>query len=179
MNIACLAWGSLIWKPGSLPLQSEWKPDGPGLPVEFSRVGDGGELATAICMDAPCIPVYWALLTSKTLQDAVSALREREQIPASREDGVGILLPQRTQTGPLTHWAADKALDAIIWTALPPRFAGIEGYIPSLEEAITYLQTLTGEARSHARDYILQVPETLTTPYRQAICASLNWHNQT
>ncbi|MDU1189996.1 MAG: hypothetical protein E6990_18890 [Enterobacter sp.] len=55
MKIACLGWGSLIWKSGALPVAGEWQTDGPSLPVEFCRVSDGGELATAICMNAlPC-----------------------------------------------------------------------------------------------------------------------------
>lgn len=62
MVVACLGWGSLIWKPGSLSLASDWFTDGPELPIEFSWVSDGGELATAICLNAPPCQVLWALL---------------------------------------------------------------------------------------------------------------------
>ncbi|WP_244555204.1 hypothetical protein [Pantoea eucrina] len=88
MKIACLAWGSLIWKPGELPVAGEWHADGPALPVEFCRIGDGGELATALCMNAAPVNVYWAVLASVSLPEAVAALRLREAIPDEREDGV-------------------------------------------------------------------------------------------
>lgn len=169
MKIACLAWGSLIWKPENLPLSSEWYSDGPLMPVEFSRVGDGGELATAICMNAPLVPVYWATLNASTPNQAAAALREREQIPASRDDGVGALLLNVAPAGPLAEWASEKGIDALIWTALPPRFAETEGRIPGIEDALSWLASLTGETREHAFDYIARVPAQFDTPYRRAI----------
>ena len=48
MRIACLAWGSLLWKTGPLRLASGWKDDGPVLPIELARVGDKGELSTVV-----------------------------------------------------------------------------------------------------------------------------------
>lgn len=145
------------------------------MPVEFSRVGDGGELATAICMNAPLIQVWWALLDTETVQHSTSLLREREQIPADRDDGVGSLILNSRPTGALAEWAAEKKLDAVIWTALPPRYNGIEGRIPCAEDAITYLRTLEGEKRAHAQDYIKKVPAEFNTPYRKAIRDRLGW----
>lgn len=168
MKIACLGWGSLIWKPGALPLATDWYSDGPALPVEFSRVSDKGELATVICLDAPPVQVYWAMLETTDLQLAVTALREREKIPANREDGIGMLRVQRSGQGNIARWAAGHGIEALIWTALPPRFAGVEGMIPSAEEALDYLRSLEGDQRAHAFDYLRQVPEQLTTPYRRA-----------
>lgn len=175
MKIACLGWGSLIWKPQQLPVAGEWHPDGPKLPIEFSRVGDGGELATAICLNAPLIQVYWAELRVETLPLAILALREREQIPASREDGVGILVLNGKPVGALAQWAAERALDAVIWTALPPRLHHQEGRIPSEDEALAYLDSLEGETRQHAQEYVNQVPKAFETPYRQAIRERLGW----
>ncbi len=145
------------------------------MPVEFSRVGDGGELATAVCMNAPLVQVYWALLDTDAIQQAISSLREREQIPASREDGVGLLILKNKPTGVLAGWAAQKKLDAVIWTALPPRFDGLEGRIPSIEDALDYLSSLEGEKRKHVQDYVKQVPAEFETPYRKAIRAHLSW----
>lgn len=178
MNIACLGWGSLIWKPGALPLAGEWYSDGPQLPVEFSRVGDGGELATAICINAPPVPVFWALVAAQTLDEACSALREREQIPAERQDGVGTLLVNREQgqpTGLLSQWALERQIDAVIWTALPPRYMNVEGRVPSGQDAVAYLAALAGERLEHARSYIARVPQQIDTPYRRAIEHRLGW----
>lgn len=40
MNIVCIAWGSLLWKPGPLKLASGWHPGGPRLPLGFLPVSD-------------------------------------------------------------------------------------------------------------------------------------------
>ncbi|KTC41367.1 hypothetical protein AO269_22665 [Pseudomonas putida] len=160
MKIACLAWGSLVWKPGVLPVCGPWHEDGPCFPIELCRVGDGGELATAICLNAPSRPALWALLDSASLEHACEALREREQIPL------------------IARWAQAKEVDAVIWTALPPRFAGIEARVPSVDNVIGYLTGLTGEVREHAREYIERLPQQIDTPYREAIENSLGWKRQ-
>jgi hypothetical protein len=174
MKIACLGWGSLIWKPGVLPLASQWFNDGPELPIEFSRVSDGGELATAVCLNAPPCQVLWALLNVQSLDAAVQALREREQIPIDRKDGVGIFTINALTVGVLGKWAADRRLDAVIWTALPPRFDSVEGLIPSLDDVLSYLIALDGDKLEHAKFYMESVPEQIDTPYRQAI-KKLGW----
>ncbi|MDF2643538.1 MAG: hypothetical protein K0R45_2812 [Pseudomonas sp.] len=178
MNIACLGWGSLIWKPDTLPLAGEWYADGPEMPIEFSRVGDGGELATAICVNAPTVQVYWALMAVDSVEQACAALHEREQIPMDREDGVGRLvvarLPQ-TSEGIMTRWARERGVDAVIWTALPPRYMNVEGRIPTDQDALSYLAGLTGDKLEHARSYIQQVPRQIDTPYRRAIERHLDW----
>lgn len=173
MHIACLGWGSLIWKPGDLPVEGNWHQDGPTLPIEFSRTSDGGELATALCINALPVPVLWARLATQELGQACMQLREREGIPDERVDGVGILTVTPHSPGMLADWARQRQLDAVIWTALPPKFGSVEGLIPTLAQAIAHLEQLTGEASTHARDYIRQVPAQIDTPYRRAITAQL------
>ncbi|MGD8106350.1 hypothetical protein ACQE32_06725 [Pantoea sp. FN0302] len=175
MNIACLGWGSLLWKPDPLPVSGEWHADGPWLPIEFSRIGDNGELATAVCLNAPAVQVFWALLAVDTLEQACEALRQREQIPQDRNDGVGVLIAQGSPVGPLAEWAQQRQIDAVIWTALPPRSANNEGLVPTIDDAIAYLRSLEGEKREHARNYLAQVPQQLDTPYRRAISQQLGW----
>lgn len=173
MMIACLGWGSLIWKPESLPLASEWFLDGPLLPIEFSRVGDGGELATAICPDAPPVKVLWSVLAVESLEQACEALRQREQIPADRQGGIGLFKAGRSPVGTMARWAAQRQLDAVVWTALEPRFEDNEGRVPSLDDVLAYLSGLTGETLAHVRDYIRQVPRQIDTPYRREIASRL------
>ncbi|MGN8275913.1 hypothetical protein [Pseudomonas sp. SMN5] len=175
MIIACLGWGSLIWKPQSLPLASEWFVDGPSLPIEFSRISDGGEVATVICPNAPPSRVLWTVLDVGSLDEACRALQEREQIAQERQDGIGILTVGNSPLGIIGEWAAARQIDAVIWTALPPRLEGVEGLVPCIDDVIGYLGALTGEARDHARHYIQQTPAQIDTPYRRAIIKTLGW----
>jgi len=175
MKIVCLGWGSLVWKSGALPVASAWHADGPELPIEFTRVSDGGELATAICINATPVPVLWATLATHSLREACEALREREGIPEERVDGVGSLTLSSQTTGLLADWARGRGIDAIIWTALPARIDDIEGKVPTPEAAIAYLQGLTGEEGEHAKNYIQQVPEQIDTRYRREIRTALGW----
>jgi len=177
MNIVCLGWGSLIWKPDPLPVAGEWHQDGPRLPVEFSRMSDGGELATAICLNAPRVPVLWAQLAVNSQEEATLALREREAIPPERKDGTGLLLIDEQAVGELAAWARERHIDALIWTALPPRVGHNEGQLPTAAQAVAYLESLTGDVREHARQYIEQVPAQLDTPYRRVIRQQFGWDN--
>ncbi|MDB5963646.1 MAG: hypothetical protein JWQ72_146 [Polaromonas sp.] len=181
MNIACIAWGSLIWKPGNLPLASAWRPDGPKLPLEFARVSDGGELAVVLCPDAPATPTWWALLALPDLEAARACLREREQAAPEHPEWIGSIPPAPgADDGPASAigaWLRTRALDACVWTALPPRWQGQEGRKPSADNAVAYLDSLTGDTRAHARDYVCRVPKDIDTPYRRVIEQQLGWRS--
>ena len=175
MKIGCLGWGSLLWKPGALRLAGPWQDDGPELAIEFCRVSDGGELATALCVNAPVVPVFWALLDADDLASACEMLKEREQIPEHRSDGIGSLLVSPDGTGHLCQWALARGLDAVVWTALPPRFDQIENRVPCERDVLGYLRSLQGETLAHARRYFEQVPRQIQTPYGAAIARALGW----
>ncbi len=191
MRIACLAWGSLIWKPGPLALDARWSSDGPPLPIEFARESDGGELATAITPGVPDVRVYWAPLATTDVDIAREQLRRREQIPVDRSDGVGVTIVDATDvsasaqasaggqpaelTDRIADWARGKRLDAVVWTALPPRSNGVEGRMPTVDEACDYLRALPDRERAHAENYVRCVPTDLRTPYRAAFEARLGW----
>ena len=71
MAIAILAWGSLIWNPGSLHIVDGWRPGGPTLPIEFSRISDNGRLTLVI--DEACgvpVPTCFALSMFDNVQEA-------------------------------------------------------------------------------------------------------------
>ncbi|WP_312829472.1 hypothetical protein [Pantoea anthophila] len=175
MKIACLGWGSLIWKTDALPVAGEWHHDGPAVPVEFVRISDGGELSTAICLNASPVPVCWAWLNTASLERACQALRLREAIPDNRVDGVGMITVTDNATGPLAAWAQARGIEGLIWTDLPARMAGVEGQIPTLSQARHYLQQLSGETREHAFRYIEQVPAQIDTAYRRAFADLMRW----
>ena len=178
MRIACLAWGSLVWKWEPLELASSWNEGGPALPIEFARESDGGELSTALCAGVSDVACLWALLATGNLRTACEQLRIREQIPASRHDGIGCT-PTLGVAGPydarIAGWAKAHGVDAVVWTALPPRSNGVEGRMPTANEAVAYLQALDGDVLTHARDYIRRVPRSIATGHRATIERRLGW----
>jgi hypothetical protein len=48
MRIAVLGWGSLIGDPGDMALADRFEPNGPQLPLEFSRISNNGRLTLVI-----------------------------------------------------------------------------------------------------------------------------------
>lgn len=181
MRIACLGWGSLIWKPGELTLASEWFGDGPSLPIEFARESDGGELATVLCPGVADVPVLWAYLDVAELAVAREQLREREGIPAFQPECVGSL---PAVYGPsacsekIATWAAAKGLDAVVWTALPPRCRGENHRMPSEKDVIEYLKGLPADQYAHAEHYIRSTPASISTANRRLIEAHFGWYPQ-
>ncbi len=126
MKIACLGWGSLIWKAAELPVASDWFADGPWLPIEFAREGDSGELATVICEGVAEVQVLWSYLAVDTLDKARDALREREGVPREQPECIGSWPsgPHSPFQQRIAAWAAGQGVDAVVWTALPPRSGG-------------------------------------------------------
>lgn len=145
------------------------------MPIEFARVGDKSELATVLCLGAPDSSVRWAWLDTDDVKAARRLLRQREEIDEDRVDGIGtVMMGWAPATLPgaaeIERWAAARGdIDAVLWTALPPRFAGREGRVPSPSEAAGYLRDLTGRERRHAEDYVCRTPEEVRTPNREAL----------
>ena len=157
MKIGCLAWGSLVWDPRTLPCASAFFEDGPTLPIDFSRVSLDGRVTLVIDRAAPRLTTLWVELSVSTLSEAVEALGVREKIvPARRDEWVG-----RCRRGEavgadsafegLEAWLSDKALDAVVWTALPCRSPNGAFERPSLDALVEHLAALEGDARARAR----------------------------
>jgi hypothetical protein len=178
MKIACLGWGSLIWDPCGLPIQGDWFEDGPFAPVEFTRHSSGDRITLVIDQNAAPVRLLWVHMVSGDLQSAKEALRDREGIPAgSWSTKIGSW--QRGEADPanipeLSKWAAAHGIDAVIWTALGPKFAG-EDVSPSADQVIEFLRGLTGAAYERAKEYIQRAPLQIDTAYRRRIEADLGW----
>ncbi|OON59925.1 hypothetical protein B0920_21880 [Massilia sp. KIM] len=178
MNIVCIAWGSLLWKPGPLKLASGWHPGGPRLPLEFARDSDDSpELALVLCEGRPLAPTYWAYLAAADLAAARAMLGAREKITPARPDWIGSY-PPLDGAGPderIGAWLRARRIDAAVWTALPPKFRGRDGRAPSAAEVLELLDSLAGEERAGAEDYLRRTPAHIDTPYRRLIEARLGW----
>lgn len=172
MKIACLGWGSLIWDPRALPIRREWFKDGPFAPVEFTGKSSDGRITLVIDPSASPVRLLWAQMLSADLPSAREALRDRECI-RSREWSSLIGSWQRGDAAPpripdLPTWAEAHGIDAVVWTALGPRFGAVD-------QVIEYLSSLTGTQREHAKRYIQCTPRQIDTEYRRRIEVVLGW----
>jgi hypothetical protein len=179
MTIVCLGWGSLIWRRENLPVVEPWHQDGPNLPLEFARQSDNGRITLVIAAGAQVCTVLWARLEVDTLEGAKSALSMRE--------GPGVNLTRvaywsRTDASPCAEadavgaWAlAKRDIEAVVWTALGPRFRGEAGRVPDEKEVVAYLSELKGRVRDDAEKYIRCAPVQIRTKHRKAIETALGW----
>ncbi len=178
LRIACLAWGSLVWDPRQLPIRRKWFEDGPFAPVEFTRLSNDGRVTLVIDPKAEPVRILWSHMLPGSLDEAQRALRDREGITA--KNWLSRIGSWKCGDSPprdipdLPRWAEVRDLDAVVWTALAPRFGGADR-TPSLEEVITYLRELSGTVREYARWYVEQAPRQIDTAYRRQIEAVLGW----
>lgn len=178
MKIACLGWGSLIWNPGSLPIQRQWFHDGPMVKVEFTRKSSDGRITLALTPDVTSVRSLWAVMDSEEMEIAKESLRAREKVNYKKyPNGIGtwkIGEPNPEMISGLAEWVASKSIGGVIWTALSPEFDDIKN-IPSEEQIVEYLQSRTGRERESAKEYVERAPEQIDTSYRRRIEAMLGW----
>ncbi|MDD9981595.1 MAG: hypothetical protein OXU81_09595 [Gammaproteobacteria bacterium] len=174
-TIACLGWGSLIWDPRGLPIRRYWFNDGPLVPVEFARQSQDGRMTLVVAPDARPIRVLWALMDSECPDEARAQLARREGIGRKAKEHVGMWVPGTTESlAGIERWARGRDLDAVVWTALPAKFAG-EEQMPSEDNVIGYLRELRGAQRENAERYVRRTPRQIDTAYRRRIEAELDW----
>jgi hypothetical protein len=82
--------------------------------------------------------------------------------------------PEPTNILRLADWGQGNGFDAVIWTALEPKFPDWKG-LPSGEAVIAYLAGLDGTERDAAEEYIRRAPAQIATVYRRQIEDALGW----
>jgi hypothetical protein len=186
MKIAILGWGSLIWDSGDLHLASNWLEGGPILPIEFSRISDDGRLTLVIDeQHGVNVPACYAHSSLNDLDKAIADLQQRERTP--RPDRIGFIdiagdrASERARTKHPTScervqsWAAShKGFDAVVWTAIEPRFREKTGLPFSVGAAVDYLGGLREPRRTLALAYMRKAPPNVLTPVRQKVAAVLD-----
>lgn len=180
MKIACLGWGSLIWKPESLLIRREWFSDGPFLPIEFTRKSKDGRLTLVISKTAKPIRTLWALMATDDLEIAKKSLLNREGIPTTKlNTSIGTIKSDEETNDEIKlaikDWAIKLNLDAVIWTNLSPKFLDIDGKEPTLEEATVYLKSLNINEKATAEEYIRKAPKQIDTEFRRQFELEFGW----
>lgn len=177
MNVACLAWGSLVWDPRELPIRRRWFDDGPFGQVEFVRKSKDGRVTLALCEAAQPVRLLWAPMDLTDLQAAKEALKLREGLTGKMwEKDIGCWgsgAPEPSLIHGLGAWAQAHGVEAVVWTALKPKF-DIDP-VPSADSVVGYLAQLMGAKRDCAEQYVRRAPPQIDTRYRRRIESELGW----
>ena len=177
--IVCLGWGSLIWRPCSLPMVGDWCVDGPMVPIEFARQSRDGRITLVVENSAEAVPVLWARLGVESIDDARRGLAEREGICLSKyprsighwsRAGESV----HAESAAIGEWARAKGAAGTVWTALKPRFNN-KLVTPTCEQVIACLRSLEDTKRTKAEEYVRKAPPQIRTAYRKAIEQELGW----
>ena len=188
MKIAILGWGSLIKEPGGLPIETEWHPDGPSLWIEFSRISTKGPRAGCLTLviderRGSEITTLYVLSTRTDLPQAIADLQQRER---ANPDDIGFCDVAAGRYAPIAlgrhpkscerirTWARPKGFDAVIWTALPPRFKDAIGIPFTPAAAMDYLNGLPPATKELALQYIHAAPPQTMTAFRRLLLAQTN-----
>ncbi|MFH1555499.1 MAG: hypothetical protein ABII76_11615 [Pseudomonadota bacterium] len=181
LTVACLGWGSLVWKPEDLPLRGEWTNDGPFLPIEFARESNRRRI-TLVVVDGPeMVQSLWAPMAASTLEAAKGELAKREGIT---DENIVYSIGWWDRASGQHHgrssaivaaWAAERNLDAVVWTNLKPGFRASRGTLPTYEQVLAHLRGLENEEKDLAEEYVRKAPAQVATPYREGLVRDLGW----
>lgn len=181
MNIACLGWGSLIWSSQGLPIRGEWFDDGPLLPIEFARESNGKRITLVVADVQHTVRTLWALMSVTTLEEAKSALADREDI---KDGNIKYSIGYWEKASNTSHgqgaveiadWANAKDLDAVVWTNLKYGFKISPDVMPKYAEILKHIRGLSQEERQLAEEYVCRAPLQIDTEYRRNLQRDLGW----
>ena len=179
MKIAIIGWGSLIWNPQNLAynIDLNWMPDGPLLPIEYSRISADGRLTLVIADNVKHVKTYYAYSTIKSLDLAILNLAVRE---GSNISTIGYYIKNENHISPnnftyqkeIKNWIElNNNIDAVIWTNLTENWKTKTQY----KSRIDYLVNLPKEVSKVAEEYIRKTPLQINTLLRKEIEEKLNW----
>lgn len=191
MNIAVLAWGSLVWDRRNLAVAGDFASTGPRLPIEFCRVSNDGRLTLVLDDDVGASCLTYAVRSSFDDLDRALAnlwLREGktdEKLPkdvraSGRVGYVDVASGKRSDTAAQRHpkavdaisaWSQTNGFEGVIWTALAGNFREPDkaGEPFSVDAAIRHLEKLEPAKREEALRYIRSAPAEVQTPVRAAV----------
>ena len=180
MEVTILAWESLIWDPRNLEVRSDFRPDGPELPLEFSRISKDGRLTLVIDeTHGTLCPSYTAISAKETFSDAKENLKQREGM--THINAVGFVDLRNGEAsfrarerhpgtlGKIESWAKETKRERVIWTVLASNFEDDQKEAFGVDAAIRYLEGLSEEKRQKSLEYIRNAPAEVQTPVREAV----------
>jgi hypothetical protein len=178
MTIGVIGWGSLIWCPGSLLINTGWRPDGPLLPVEFARISTDGRLTLVIEEKSKPQHTYWAVSQFDELEGARKNLKDRERTALKKihylsAEGKAEGIPPEIEKIVKNWLAAQKDVHAAIWTGLESNWKEKRGVGFTFGDAVRYLEELQANKDQaeatfeRAREYVTNTPSQIQTSVRE------------
>ena len=169
----------MIWKPENLAydIESKWSPDGPFLPIEYSRISVDGRLTLVISDVVNEVKTLFAISNFDTLDQAILNLAIRK---GSNTSTIGFFIKNSSQISPnnfkyrnnIENWLKQNDnVDALIWTNLPENWKSKTTY----QDRVEYLLSLTENTNMKAEEYIRKTPKQINTVLRSEIEKRLNW----
>ena len=181
MRIATIGWGSLIWCPGSLRVQSRWRSYEPELPIEFARISARERVTLVVLSHVEPQRTFWPVSESFDLDDAIQNLRHREGCGLrhvhwlthdTEAEGIDPAIATLVRGWLRTHDASDAA----IWTGLPSNWCEKRKQDLSPAGVVAYLQELIGKGQAKAaEEYVRNTPASIRTRVRARIEEELGW----
>lgn len=130
-----------------------------------------------LCDGAAPVSTFYAPLAVTSMDAARTMLCKREKVDPSHPEWIGSILAVAggASSAIVAAWLAGTEFDGVVWTAVLPKFAGVEGRMPTADEAVELLPSLSRVTRDHAEEYIHRVPDAIMTPYRSRFKRELGW----
>jgi len=127
------------------------------------------------------VPALWTLLDYTKPKIAQDALDGREGCVLSATGlWPGPALLHSPGSEAIAAWAVTAGVDAVVWTALTPKFNNVDGLAPeSADAAIKYLKQLDAATQARAKQYVERAPAQVRTPFRLAFERELGWVSET
>lgn len=195
MQIAVIGWGSLIWCPGCLQIESRWHSDGPALPIEFARISGDKRLTLVIHRGSrrnptPNQQTYWASSTFRHVGAARQNLQSREGAK-NLEDIHSVTARGHTEgavdpviSARIRRWLKGApGVQAAVWTGLSTNWPRKRTRNFTPEDTLQYVNELehakdeAKEAYDRAREYIINAPSQIQTPVRRLIRETRGWRD--
>ncbi len=181
MKTAILGWGSLLWdhRPDFDSHHGPWQPNGPTLPIEFSRISETRNGVLTLVIDhqfgAPCVTLF-SISARENPDDAISDLRSREGTTLANvgcyfADGTRGHARSGATLAAVGPWARKESIDVVVWTDLGSNFQQKSSVKEafSVANAIAHLRLLPSEGKARAAEYIRRSPTLVDTPLRRAV----------
>jgi len=191
MIVAILGWGSLIWDPRNLQIDTTkgvrgWIEGGPLLPIEFARISNDGRLTLVIAPNEDHeIATLYAFSKYQEVDEAILDLAVREGCGKNR---IGVYIKHIDQfsnnflskkfqqsRNRIIEWISQKEIGALIWTNLSVNYEEKLNQKFSKENVIGYLNFLSPDIQAKAEEYIRKAPKAVNTPIREEIEENLGW----